>query len=214
MSDGHSGGQGGDGSWGYGTTDPYSSSDPYASSDPYSSSDPYGTSDPYGSSGADPSGSGSASDPYGTYDPYATTSSAAGAEDQLASPGFGPEFGGSPVAAPAYATPAYGAPASSMAGYGVPAYAVAPPTAGSAIAALVLGILSLTMCQGIAGPVGLVFSIIAMRQTAPGTVPVQGGRGLAIAGLVTSILGTLVLAFWIVYIVIMVVFVATVPTDY
>lgn len=29
MSDGHSGGQGGDGSWGYGTSDPYSSSDPY-----------------------------------------------------------------------------------------------------------------------------------------------------------------------------------------
>jgi len=200
MSDGHSGGQGGDGSWGYGTSDPYSS---------------YGSSDPYGSTSA--GATSSAPDLYGAYDPYAPTSSAAGGEDQLASPGFGPEFGGSPVAAPAdaaYAPPAYATAGYGAAGYGMPAYAVAPPTAGSAIAALVLGILSLTLCQGIVGPVGLIFSIIAMRRTAPGAVPVQGGRGLAIAGLVTSILGTLLLAFWIVYIVLMFVLVATVPTDY
>ena len=53
-----------------------------------------------------------------------------------------------------------------------------------------------------------------MRATAPGAQPARGGRGLAIAGLVTSILGTLALLGIIAYIIVMIVFVASMPTDY
>lgn len=61
-------------------------------------------------------------------------------------------------------------------------------TNGMAIAGFVC---SLIVCW----PLGLVFSIIGMNQTKQD--PSQGGRGLAIAGLVISIIGAVgMLLFW------------------
>lgn len=67
-----------------------------------------------------------------------------------------------------------------------------------AVASLVLGILSITMCSGLTSLPGLVCAIVGMRET--GATGAKGGRGLAIAGLVTSIIGLLILAGVVVYI--------------
>lgn len=75
---------------------------------------------------------------------------------------------------------------------------VARPTSGMAVASLVLGILSITMCSGLTSLPGLVCAIVGMRET--GATGAKGGRGLAIAGLVTSIIGLLILAGLAVYI--------------
>ncbi|WP_246954931.1 DUF4190 domain-containing protein [Brachybacterium sp. Marseille-Q7125] len=65
------------------------------------------------------------------------------------------------------------------------------------IVGLVMGILSLTLCGGLTAPLGLIFSIIGLQQAKrSGT-----GRGLSIAGLVTSIVGMAVLMFTILYVV-------------
>lgn len=63
-----------------------------------------------------------------------------------------------------------------------------PPSSGPGVTGFVLGLVSLTMC-GLTAPIGIVFSLLGMRETAPGAQPVRSGRGLAIAGLVTSIIG-------------------------
>jgi hypothetical protein len=64
---------------------------------------------------------------------------------------------------------------------------------GMAIAAMVLGIVglctSIFYIGGVIGIVGLVFSIIALRSANRGRT---GGRGMAIAGLVTSIIAIVV----------------------
>ncbi len=69
-------------------------------------------------------------------------------------------------------------------------------TNGMAIAGFVLGLLSIICC--FIGPVffilGLIFSIIALVQI--NRHPVQGGKGLAIAGIVLSIFGFLLFGFW------------------
>lgn len=181
--------------------------------DPYGSgSDPYGSgSDSYGSGrdqhGAGNDAFGSASDPYGSgNDPYGSAndayvsdfaptsgdpfaSSAAGFDARSTSSSFGPQFGAAPQGV--YAHPV----------------AMAPPSSGLGIAGFILGILSLTFCSGITGPFGLVLSIMGMKETAPGATPPKSGRGLAIAGLVLSILGTLVLLAVVAYIVFMIVLV-------
>lgn len=65
----------------------------------------------------------------------------------------------------------------------------APKTNGMAITGFVLSLLGCTW------PLGLVFSIIGMSQT--GKDPSQGGRGLAIAGLVISIVwAVMTIVFW------------------
>jgi hypothetical protein len=76
---------------------------------------------------------------------------------------------------------------------GTPTYVPATAgTNGNAIAGLILGILSLTcLCAGLPiGVVGIVFSWIALSQL--NANPNQKGRGMAIAGLVLSIVGVLV----------------------
>lgn len=59
-------------------------------------------------------------------------------------------------------------------------------TNGMAITGFVLSLL----CW----PLGLIFSIIGMNQTSKDTT--QGGRGLAIAGLVISIVGAVITVVW------------------
>ena len=61
-----------------------------------------------------------------------------------------------------------------------------PKTNGMAITGFV--------CSLLCWPLGLVFSIIGMSQT--GKDPSQGGRGLAIAGLVISIVFAVITIVW------------------
>ncbi|EWS80269.1 membrane protein [Brachybacterium phenoliresistens] len=161
----------------------YSASGP---SDPYAGT--YGGAGGYGSPGTDPYGvpadelgsAGSSASAAAAPDPYASSAA-------TAAPGYtGPEFGSGALP--------YGGPAQ-------PQYYVAPPSSGSATAAMILGILSLT-CLPLAGPVAVVLAVMGMKATADGT---QGGRGLAIAGLVTGILGTLYLIFVVLWILLYVV---------
>ncbi|MBS2961730.1 DUF4190 domain-containing protein [Actinocrinis puniceicyclus] len=73
--------------------------------------------------------------------------------------------------------------------YPYPMMPMAPPPRGLAITGMVLGIVglctSLFYVGGVVGIVGLVFSIIAIRKAGRGQA---AGKGMAIAGLVTSIL--------------------------
>lgn len=189
-------------------------SDPYASwgesapsrpgADPYGA-DPYGsgpTSDPYGA-GRDPYGPGSAvdasgadlygTDPYGP-DPGGTDPYAAGPQDPLAAPGYTP--GGF---APVHSGPQFG----DRVGYGT-AYVPPPPTSSMAITGFVLGLLAISICSGLTSPFGVVFSLRGMAQTAPDANPPASGRGLAIAGLVTSIIGLVPLLLVLGYLVVLV----------
>ncbi len=66
------------------------------------------------------------------------------------------------------------------------------PTNGNAITGLIFGILSVTcVCAGLpVGAIGIVFSCIALSQL--GNNPSQKGKGMAIAGLVLSIVGVMI----------------------
>jgi hypothetical protein len=104
------------------------------------------------------------------------------------------QFGGLPAGAP---VTHYGT------GYGYPGpRAAEPPASGLAVASLVCGILALTLCPGIAGIPAVICGHMVLGQirAAPGAV---GGRGLAIAGLVT---GYISIAFTLVYLVVVVLF--------
>ena len=70
-------------------------------------------------------------------------------------------------------------------GQGPPPFYPAPQTNGMAIASFVLGIVSLACSQCITAIPGVIFGHIALKQIreSGGT---QGGRGLAIGGLVTG----------------------------
>ncbi len=90
-------------------------------------------------------------------------------------------------------TDPYGPAPSSVAvprAYPYPAYPPLPPASGTAIASLVLGILALTLCAGVTSIPGLICAAIAMRETREGR---RSGGGIAIAGLVLSIIGLLIL---------------------
>lgn len=70
------------------------------------------------------------------------------------------------------------------------------PGIGLAITSMVIGILSLTLCcicGSLLGIIGLLFGIIALKKK-------QRGRGMAIAGIATSVLGFLVGLLIILYI--------------
>lgn len=79
--------------------------------------------------------------------------------------------------------------AASLAQVGPPAYptSTSPPAVtdnNMAMASLILGCISLVCCQP-AGVVGLILGIVALNEMK--TNPAKGGRGLAIAGIATSI---------------------------
>jgi hypothetical protein len=109
-------------------------------------------------------------------------------------PPAGPPPASSPPPTPPPAPPAYG---QQPGGYG---YQSTPRTNGLAIASLVLGIAQIFLCI-IGGILALVFGYIARRQIdeSGGT---QGGRGMAIAGI---ILGWIGIGLGIVYIVVVII---------
>lgn len=174
-------------STGHGGADPYGDGRGAFAQDPYAH-DPYAQ----GASAHDPFAP--APDPYAG-DPYATA--APSAEDPLTADGFGPRFGDHAVAPAPVPGAAYGT------GYGPAGGYVPPPASGAAITAFVLGLLALTFCSGLTAPVGLIFAAKGMKETSPAVPQPAGGRGLAIAGLVTSIIGLiplLLILFWVVVI--------------
>lgn len=78
---------------------------------------------------------------------------------------------------------------------GYPPYAPSGGTSGTAIAGFLFSLLGIPCCWTCLFPLlGLVFSLIGIAQT--GGNPPRGGRGLAIAGLVISVI-TLLLALLI-----------------
>ncbi len=77
--------------------------------------------------------------------------------------------------------------------------AMAPPTDSQATLALVLGILSVVCCQ-VLGPVAL-FIGNASRQRIQASGGTVGGGGLATAGFVLGIIGTVLLVLGIFYVI-------------
>lgn len=90
------------------------------------------------------------------------------------------------------------------AGYPGGLYSPPPATSGSAITGFILGILSFLLCPGVLAPVGIVFSILGMRDTSPTRGTPRIGRGLAIAGLVLNILVLVILLLMVLLFVIVV----------
>jgi len=135
-------------------------------------------------------------DPY--EDPYAA--------DPLAADGFAPAFGCAGGASWSQQTPpgpvfsgAYGAPSQPL---GPPQYGAFPPplpSSNSALAGFVLGLAGLLMCGGLTSPFGIWFSALGMKETGPEASMPKGGRGLAVAGLVTSLIGLIPLLFVLLY---------------
>ncbi|MET0928950.1 MAG: DUF4190 domain-containing protein [Aeromicrobium sp.] len=108
-------------------------------------------------------------------------------------PGYGqapPGYGQAPPAYGQVPPPGYG---QAPHGYGY-GYQGPPKTNGKAIAALVLGILSIVFCYlgVLIGPVAIVLSVMASREIAAQPPGTAGGKGMATAGLVTGIIGTLI----------------------
>lgn len=176
-----------------------------------------------GGSGGGPTGDGRGGEqPYGS-DSYATNAPATDpyAQDQnvqdpyaqdpyeadpLAADGFGPVFSSSAQAQPggyAVATydPAqqYGAHPSGPPGYGY--YPPPLPSSGAGITGFVLGLLALTMCAGLTAPIGIIFAAMGMKETGPTATNRKGGRGIAIAGLVTSLVGLIPFLFLVLYVI-------------
>lgn len=170
----------------------------------------------YGGDAGDPYGAdrsyGGAHDPYGQTpsapeDPYAVGYEGTDpyARDPLDADGFGPVFGTEAEApasgyAAAASAPGQPYPTQYPGPYGYGPYAPPPPSSGAAITSLVLGLLALTMCAGLTAPVGVIFAAKGMKETGPQAHTAKSGRGLAIAGLVTSLIGLIPLLFFLLYI--------------
>lgn len=176
--------------------------------------------DPFGPYGAEPREGERHGDPYGAAqaagsgygsNPYAPPSDRA--EDPYARP---PGREADPYAATAaqgadpYAAQPWGAAGApgppAPVGYGPhAAYAPLRPSSGIALASMVVGIASVTLAfvcgiGVLAAPVGLVLSIMGMRDTAGDA---KSGRAFAITGLVTSIIGCVLLVLGVLYLLFM-----------
>jgi hypothetical protein len=158
--------------------------------------DPYGQSphSPYGTRSPDPQ------NPYDSYDPNAYEQPGYG------QPGYGQGQGQGGYDPGAYDQSGYGTspygtqypqgqyPPDQYGGYGqmAPAqYGMAPPNAPKATVALVLGIVGVVLCP-LTGPAAIIVGYQAKRQieSEPGR---YGGAGLATAGLVLGVVGTVFL---------------------
>jgi len=69
-----------------------------------------------------------------------------------------------------------------------------------AIVSLVLGIIGLVFCMGVTSPIALVTGFLARRKAAEKPSE-YGGGGLALAGIITGAIGTILLLFVVLYIV-------------
>ncbi|KAA1399702.1 DUF4190 domain-containing protein [Aeromicrobium ginsengisoli] len=115
-------------------------------------------------------------------------------------PGYGqapPAYGQQPPPPPGYGQQPYGQP-----GYGQPAYgqqpygyAPAPRTNQKALWGMILGIVSIVFCYLglIIGPAGIILSVLG-RKDIKRSNGAETGEGMATAGLITGIVGTLVQA--------------------
>ncbi|MGN1051326.1 MAG: DUF4190 domain-containing protein [Acutalibacteraceae bacterium] len=81
---------------------------------------------------------------------------------------------------------------SSYVDYNAGTQEVAPPKKGYAITSLVLGIVSMFCCGVVTGIISLVFGILFIKGSKPG----DEGRGMAIAGVVLSIIA---IVFYLIY---------------
>lgn len=176
--------------------------------------------DPYGPFDAEPGAQERHGDPYGAArgtgsgygsNPYAPPADRA--EDPYAAPS-GREADPYEAAAAQGADPYAAQPwdAASAPGHAAPvghgpqaAYAPQRPSSGIALASMIVGIASVTLSSvcgvgALAAPVGLVLSIMGMRDTAGDA---KSGRGFAITGLVTSIVGCVLLVLGVLYLLFM-----------
>lgn len=161
--------------------------DPSAQFDSAPFDDPYAQrQDPYGQR----------DDPYALHvDPYSS------GPGPLTADGFAPVFGDASQAPPTgYAGPAHPS-TSPLYGSSVPL----PPTSSSAVTGFVLGLAGLFVCGGLTAPIGIVFSALGLRDTGDMASPPKSGRSLAIAGLVTSLIGLVPLLVMVLWVVLMVV---------
>jgi hypothetical protein len=127
---------------------------------------------------------------------------------QVPPPGYGqaPPPGYGQVPPPGYGqVPPPGYAHLPLLGYG---FAPAVPTSNKAVAGMVLGIVSILFCYlgVLIGPVAVVFSVLARRDIDARLPQPMNGRGMATAGLVTGIIGTLI---WAAVIALIIVGVAT-----
>lgn len=116
-------------------------------------------------------------------------------------PAYGqPAYGQPPQGPPAYGQPAYGQPAH---GYGYPPQ---PRTNGKAMAAMIVGIASILACYvGVfVGPVAIILAVLGKKDIKRSN-GAETGEGMATAGLVTGIIGTVV---WLALDVLMIIAVA------
>lgn len=126
-------------------------------------------------------------------------------------PGYGQPAYGQPVygqpgyGQPAYGQPAYGQPAYGQPGYVQPGYGYpAPPRSnGKAMWSMIAGIISIVFCYVglLIGPVAIILAVLGKKDIgrSNGT---QTGDGMAIAGLVTGIVGTVVWAAVIAFLIV------------
>lgn len=77
----------------------------------------------------------------------------------------------------------------------------APVNQTLAIVSMVLGITSIVLCLGLTGPPALITGIMAKKKVAqfPGQ---YGGEGFALAGIITGIVGSVILLLVVLYFVI------------
>lgn len=196
-------------------SDPMSNSGPTEPTDPWAdasaaapSSDPYAATPP-----AAPSAAGA--DPYATAAPaYGTPTSAPYGAPAYGAPAA-PAYGA--AAAPAYgvpAAPAYGSPAQNAYGsapaYGVDGYGYsAPKTNTMALVSLIASCSAFVL--GITAVVGVVCGHIALSQIKRTG---EGGRGMAIAGLIIGYVLTALSVLAIVFFVMIIAFAASTSSPY
>lgn len=183
-----------------------------------SSWDRYPASEPYGSEQR--VGGQHEMDPYGVgpggSDPYAVDGTASGPSPYAPGPvglggpaPYGPPagFSGADLSGAGY--PGSGFPGDGIAGgpqhpgYPGGLYALMPPTSGMAVTGFILGLLSFILCPGLLAPAGLIFSILGVRETSARRDIPRRGRGLAIAGLVLSIVCLVLAALMLVLVVVL-----------
>lgn len=182
-----------------GSSEAYGTHDPYDAHGPYGVHDPYGAHDPYGSHDASGAGTQRPDDP-GAH-PYAAGQQPSGTSGTSPyDPGAQPYGAAGQHPSGAGALQPYTAP-----GHGT-VYVTPPPTSGLALAGMILGISGLAVCLGVPSVIGLILSLVSLRETGNGE---RSGRGFAIAGIVTSAIGLLVMLAIVAFYVFMFVMVGT-----